>query len=34
MVQRQIDYWKSLSPIELWVAVVWMIGALNWWLGG
>ena len=34
MIQKQIDYWKSLSPIELWAAVVCMAGAIDWWLGG
>ena len=34
MVHKQIAYWKDLSPLELWVAVMTMVGVwakiLNW----
>lgn len=38
MIKEQMAYWKDLSPLELWISVMMMVGAwiktLNWLLGG
>jgi hypothetical protein len=38
MIHKQIEYWKSLTKVELYMVLIWTAGTaaktLNWLLGG